>query len=95
MNLVRYVDDGARVGLLAKETDTYSHIVTIHADGLRSIKLPSDDDTAFTYLDGDSEVVRQKFISIGKLRGCTVRAAELLDDKDLIELARQQDSEST
>lgn len=93
MNLVRYFDDGWRVGLLVKEDDRFAHVVIITPSRVDCVRLPSDDDSLIEYLD-HSAAARTDIIRIAYTRGVTVRAAELLGDPELIEHARAASQES-
>ena len=88
MKLIRYYDDGYRVGLLVKETNAKVYALTIGASIVDRIVFPADDDDAFEYLDYPDNKARTQFLRVARERGITVRAAILLGDAKLLAAAR-------
>lgn len=72
------------MALLAKQGETYIHLVTIKATGLDSIKITEDDLTGdWAEVMGYSpEKAYSSFVDIAQTVGCTKRAAKLLDLND-------------
>lgn len=79
MNLVRFYSDGFHVGLLVKEGNTHDHVVAFTRQQVRVLKFPAKDLNALQHVAGDVERARQHFLNLGKTRGITDAAKNLLE----------------
>jgi hypothetical protein len=79
MNLVRFFDDGFRVGLLVKQGDVHDHVVAFRRHKVRVLRFAADNDQLLTYVDGDADRARRRFLALGKTRGITDAAQQLLE----------------
>lgn len=79
MFVVRYYEDGFRVGILAKEGTKYAQVIVRNGNSIGTKKFPVDDDSALEYLEYPVAKAVKSFLRAGKQYGITKAAKELLE----------------